>query len=244
MSDRLVSVAARPAKRAAALLLAATACAWATACAQGTQSAPRVSTGLAARAADSVTADSVRKASRSGLPPAGFGTLHQSDIALAIQNFGVTISAIPLDESVLRALAPDSYRSLRDLRDSKSKRLLEIQTRLGLTSVQAWYVTFFNVDLGEARYEAGDLLLRSAGRDFRPIDILGLKPGWGDGRLAQKGVQSAIYVFDPAVDLTQPITLSAAGQQTSSWSDNLQRIERERALAWSRASAATATKKP
>ena len=242
MSVQPVSALARATVRGAALMLAVAA--WATACAQGTQSVPPVPARLGTRAADSVTADSVRKASRSGLPPAGFGTLHQSDIALAIQNFGVTISAIPLDESVLRALAPDSYRSLRDLRDSKSKRLIEIQTRLGLTSVQAWYVTFFNVDLGEARYDAGDFLLRSAGRDFRPIDILGLKPGWGDGRLAQKGVQSAIYVFDPAVDLTQPITMSAAGQQTSSWSDNLQRIERERALAWSRASAATVPKKP
>ena len=243
MSARPVSALAGAMVRVVALMLAAAASTWATACAQGAQSVQRVPAGLG-RAADSVTADSVRKASRSGLPPAGFGTLHQSDIALAIQNFGVTISAIPLDESVLRALAPDSYQSLHDLRDSKSKRLMEIQTRLGLTSVQAWYVTFFNVDLGEARYDAGDFLLRSAGRDFRPIDILGLKPGWGDGRLAQKGVQSAIYVFDPAVDLTQPITMSAAGQQTSNWSDNLQRIERERALAWSRASAATATKKP
>jgi hypothetical protein len=200
--------------------------------------------GQRTRLADSLAADSLRKASRSGLIPAGYGTLHQSDIALSVQNLGVTISAIPLDERIIRTLAPDSYRSMHDLRESKSKRLADIENRLGLTSVEVWYVLYANVNVGEARYEAGDFLLRSSGRDFRPIDILGLKPGWGDGRLPQKEQQAALYVFDPAVELTQPITLSAAGQQTSSWSDILQRIEFERALIWSRAGNAAAAKKP
>src|SRR5688500_19747096 len=58
--------------------------------------------------------------------PVGFGTLHQEDIALRIQLPGVLVRALPLDESVIRVLSPDSYRGLHELvasRDRKSTRL-------------------------------------------------------------------------------------------------------------------------
>jgi len=190
------------------------------------------------RTADSARVDTARRADRDGLIPAGFGTLRQDQIAIRVQTLGLTVSVIPLDEGVIRTLAPDSYRTLRALRESKTPALEALRARMGLDRVQAWYVTFFNVQQGDARFDAFDLLVRSVGQDFRPLDALPLTPGFGDGRVAQRGKQSAIYAFDPQIDLNQPLTITTLGQKTTAWGDDiLPLIERERSLVWSRAPA-------
>ena len=49
--------------------------------------------------------------------------------------------------------------------------------------------------------------------------------------------RSAIYAFDPQVDLNQPLTVTTLGQQTTRWGDAmLPLVERERSLVWSRSS--------
>jgi hypothetical protein len=206
------------------------------ACATGS---PALAQGGKPKPADSSRTEAPTRADRDGLIPAGFGTLRQDQIAIRVQAMGLTVSAIPLEESVIRTLAPDSYRSLHALRESKKAALEALGARNGLTSVQAWYVTFFNVEQGDARFDAFDLHVRSVGQDFRALDALPLTPGFGDGRVAQRGQQSAIYAFDPQIDLNQPLTVAALGQQTTVWGDaTLPLIERERSMVWSRAPAA------
>ena len=182
--------------------------------------------------------DTTERAGRDGLIPAGFGTLRQDQIAIRVQTLGLTVSAIPLEESVIRTLAPDSYRSLHALRESKNAALAALASRNGFAAVQAWYVTFFNIQQGEARFDAFDFVVRSAGQDFRALDALPLTPGFGGGRVAQRGQQSAIYAFDPQLDLNQPLTVATLGQQSTVWGDaTLPLVERERSAVWSRAAA-------
>jgi hypothetical protein len=191
------------------------------------------------KASDTSHADAARHTPGDGPIPAGFGTLRQDQIAIRVQTLGLTVSAIPLDENVIRALAPDSYRSLHTLRESKKASLAAVARRNGMASVQAWYVTFFNIQQGEARFDAFDFLIRSAGQDYRPLDALPLTPAFGGGRVAQRGQQSAIYAFDPQIDLNQPLTVTSLGQQTTVWGDTmLPLIERERSAVWSRAATA------
>jgi hypothetical protein len=193
-----------------------------------------------AKPADSTRADAAKRAERGdGMIPAGFGTLRQDQIAIRLTANGLTVSAIPLEENVIRTLAPDSYRSLRAYRESKKAALEALRARNGLASVQVWWITFFNVQQGDARYDATDVLIHSVGQDFRPLDALPLTPGFGDGRVAQRGQQSAVYAFDPQIDLNQPLTFTSLGQQTTIWGDaTTSLIERERAAIWSRAAAA------
>lgn len=200
-------------------------------------SGPRLARAQSGGSAGSSSAqqDSVRRGSRAGIIPAGFGTLRQDDIAVLVQNLGLQVRAIPLEESVIRTLSPDSYKALATLRQSKARQIDSVVTRTGLPSLQAWYLTFFNAEQGEARYDALDVLLRGGGRDFRPLEVLPLKSGFGDGRLAQRTSQSAVYLFDPAIDLTQPVTLTIGTQTSTAWTDILQRVDRERSLVWSRA---------
>lgn len=178
-----------------------------------------------------------------GLVPEGFGSRKQDEIAVKLQNLGLLIKAIPLDEAILRLLAPDSHRALRSIRESRAKQLEAIAARTGVARVQAWYVTYYTLEPGEARYEPMDVVLRSGGRDYRPLDVMAVTPGFGEGRVAQRQQQSAIFVYDASIDLSQPVTVLAAGQQSTGWTETLSLLDAERSAVWSRSSAGT-QKKP
>ena len=66
-------------------------------------------------------ADAARDSIGTGMIPAGYGSLKQDDISVRLQIGGLLVRATPLEESVIRVLAPDSYRSLRDRRDSEKQ---------------------------------------------------------------------------------------------------------------------------
>ncbi len=171
--------------------------------------------------------------------PAGFGTLRQDDIALKSSPAnGLQIRAIPLDERFIRLLSPDSYRALRELQGSKAAQLLAVKERNRLPSYSVWYVSFFALEQGETRFSPQEFIIGNSGRDFRPLDIVPLTPGFGEYRLKQREVQSALLVFDGQIDLNQPVTAQLESvPSVTDWNSVLQRVERERALVRSRAAA-------
>lgn len=171
------------------------------------------------------------------LVPAGFGTLRQEDIALRVAQFGLQVRAIPLDETVIRVLSPDSYRALRDLVASQGDRLAQLQRRTALPRLSLWYVSFFALQQGETRFSPMEFLISNVGRDFQPLDVIPLSPGFGSQRLRQREVQHALYVFDGQIDVNQPMAIVYETARNDEWSLLLQRIERERALVRSRAAA-------
>lgn len=169
------------------------------------------------------------------LVPAGYGTLRQDDIALKLQVEQVQVRAIPLDESVIRVLAPDSYRSLHGLRESKRDAIDRLAARYLLRERNVWLVSFFGL-APDARFQPGELTLTVSGRDYRPVEILPLSAGFGEQRLKQRETQTALYLYGDGVNLSQPIVARMQGREDSSWGDILQRIEQERALIRGRAS--------
>ncbi len=170
------------------------------------------------------------------LIPAGLGSLRQEDIAMRLVVQGLQVRVIPLDEGFIRTLSPDSYRTLHDIGLSKRAEIAEIVRRTGVPSVSLWYVSFFNVQQGEARYSAQDVILTTMGRDFRPLDILPLTPGFGNQRLRQREQAHALFVFDGAINPNQNLSLTLEAQTGGDWRAVVQRVERERALIRSRAS--------
>lgn len=178
----------------------------------------------------SATGTLPERGQRGDVVPEGYGTLRQEDIALRAQVFGVAMRAIPLDESVIRVLSPDSYRALRDLEASRRGAVTEIIRRYGLTRPTLWYIAFYGVEQGEARFSPLDVVISSAGRDYRPVDVVPLTPGFGAQRLEQRETQSGIYVFDGTLDVNQPLTLVFQTARDQSWDAILRRIEAERTL--------------
>ena len=167
--------------------------------------------------------------------PAGFGSLRQDDIAIRLEPQGLIVRAIPLDESVIRLLTPDSYRALRDLQESNRRTIEGIARRSGGRSPDLWYVSFYGLE-ENARFSPMDLVITSGGQDFRPIDVIPLSTGFGEQRLRQRETQSAVYVYPDGVDVDHPLTVTFQGLQSVIWEQLLQRIERERALVRARAS--------
>lgn len=169
------------------------------------------------------------------LIPAGYGTLRQDDIALRMQIAGLQVRALPLDESVIRVLSPDSYRALSELVRSQRSRLDDVKRRTAYPTFSLWYVSFFGLEVGEARYSPMELIITNVGRDFRPVDVIPLSPGFGLQRVRQREAQHAVYVFDGQLDVNQPLIVAYETSRASDWPAVTERIERERALARSRA---------
>lgn len=169
------------------------------------------------------------------LVPAGLGTLRQDDIAIKLQLSDVLVKLTPLDESVIRTLSPDSYRALRELAESRRPAIARLASQHGLVRGSVWYVSFYGL-APEARFSPLELTVNSGGRDFRPAEVVPLSSGFGSQRLQPRETQSALYLFDDALEVNQPLTVSLSGQESSSWATTLRTIERERALIRSRAS--------
>jgi hypothetical protein len=167
--------------------------------------------------------------------PAGFGTLRQADIAVQLQYNALQVKVLPLDETVLRTLSPDSYRALHELRESVRARVDSVLRRTGKPGASLWYVQFFNAEQGEARFSPLEVVINSAGQDFRAIDVFALTPGFGEQRLTQRETQAGLYVFDPAVDVSQPLTITFETQSSDVWGTLVKKVDRERSLIRSRA---------
>ena len=209
----------------ALLLLVAAGCAGGT---QGTaQAGTQGATPVAAERQG--TGDTTRE-----LPPVGYGSLRQEDIAIKVQVGGVLMRLVPLDEGVIRLLSSDSYRALRDLVESRRADIARLAQRYGLRERNVWYVSYYGME-PEARYNPMALRLTSAGRDFRPLDVVPLSAGFGEERVRQRETQSALLLFEDGLDVTQPLTAAVDAVATDSWASTLRVIERERAVVRSRA---------
>src|SRR2546421_8776241 len=55
----------------------------------------------------------------------GYGSLRRDDIVASCSTGTVAIQVLPLDEQVIRLLAPDTYRSLRQLVQSRADDIAE-----------------------------------------------------------------------------------------------------------------------
>ena len=195
------------------------------ACASGTPTASGQS-GLAP-----ITDDTTGKSN----VPVGFGTLRQDEIAIRLELQGLIVRAIPLDESLIRLLTPDSYRALRELQESNKQSIAAVTRRTGGRSPDLWYVSFYGVE-PDVHFSPMELVITSAGRDFRALEVLPLSSGFGEQRLRQRETQSAIYLFDESIDLDQPLTVTFQNVRNDGWEQILTRVERERALVRARAS--------
>jgi hypothetical protein len=190
------------------------------------------SSGAAVPPAVDATRDTV-----AGTIPAGFGTMRQEEVAITIQTGRLLVRAIPLEESIIRVLAPDSYGSLRGRRESERDRIDMLARQAGVERFSVWSVEFYAIE-PDVRFSPSDVVISSAGRDFRPVQVIPLTAGFGQHRLQQRERQSALYLFDAAVDVNQPLVLTVESVRNTRWLEIVQSIERERARVRSKAGTA------
>ena len=171
------------------------------------------------------------------LIPAGYGTLRQDDIAIALKLDGVLVKLIPLDESVIRVLAPDSYKSLHDLRQNRAGQMARRGAFSDLHEQNAWWVEF-NALIPDIAFTPTDLTISAPGRDFHPVQVIELTKGFGQNRLQVRQPQRAIYLFDDGLDVNQPLTATMGAVTSADWQSILRRVETERTQVRARAAKA------
>jgi hypothetical protein len=160
------------------------------------------------------------------LPPPGFGTLLQDQVTISLASRGLEIKVTPLEESVIRVTAPDTYERLSGVALSHREA--------AAPGSKLFLVSFFS-DQPNLRFIPEELQLISRGLRARPLLIMPITPTWGQRRVRQREMEMAVYAFSSEIDLEADIVLAYGLDQTSQWSGILPRIQSERGRARARA---------
>lgn len=166
------------------------------------------------------------------LPPPGSGTLRQEEVTITLESGQLEIKVTPLDESVTRTTAPDTYRRLSGL---VSLHLPEAVRRTGTPDPSLFLVSLFSAS-HEVSFVPEEVQVVSRGVRLRPAAILPITPGWGQRRLEQRETESAVYAFSGAVDLESDLVVAYGLVESHAWSTILPRVQAERARARTRGS--------
>ncbi|KPJ83308.1 MAG: hypothetical protein AMS19_04885 [Gemmatimonas sp. SG8_23] len=162
----------------------------------------------------------------SALPPPGYGTLRQDEVTIQMMSGALEIQVTPLDESVTRVTAPDTYQRLSGMARGHQDRAPQ--------GSQLFLVSFFSDQPG-IRFVPEEVHLISRGIRMRPTAILPVTPGWGQNRLQQRQTEMAVYAFPGMIDLEADLVLAYELEESSSWSGILTRVQAERGRARARA---------
>lgn len=204
-------------RRAGALIIVAAAYGCATAGGAGT--AGSVDAGMtpgAAAAADS-------------LVPPGYGTLRQDEVTVSLLSGALLVKVTPLDEAVIRLLAPDTYDRLHALRTSREAEAASAMMR----EPELFLVSFFSYE-PDVEYQPEDVQVLYQARLLRPVTVLPVTSGWGRQRLGQQETQNAVYAFDEQIDFDQVFTVRYGTAESSGWEAIRTRLRNERGRILSR----------
>lgn len=172
-------------------------------------------------------------AAQDTIPP-GYGTLRRDDVVMRMTTGTIEVQILPLDEQVIRLLAPDTYRSLTRLVQSKALEIEDAAQRGGTDTPTMVMVTFLGV-VPQARFNPEDLNITSRGRLFRPVGIVPLSPTWSSFQLDARQQAVAIYLFEPGISVREELTVSYQGLSSEAWTRSLRLLDQERARVKARA---------
>src|SRR5258705_6846677 len=175
--------------------------------------------------------------------PPGFGTLKRDDIVVRFATGTVQIQCLPLDEQVIRLLAPDTYRSLSELIRSRQDAIPAAAQRSGVDEPTLVLVTFYGL-VPQARFNPEDLNISSRGRLFRPAGIVPLSPTWGSYQLDARQQAVAIYLFEDGITFRESMAVSYQGQTNEAWGRALRLLDQERSRVRARAQASPPSGSP
>lgn len=160
------------------------------------------------------------------LPPPGYGTLRQDQVTMSLRSRDLEVQVTPLEESVTRVTAPDTYERLSGIASAHRGSAPE--------GARLFLVSFFSNEAG-VRFAPEEVQLLSRGFRTRPAAILPVTPTWGEHRLTQQRTEMAVYAFPPELDLEGELVLVYGLEETTEWSAILPRIQAERGRARARA---------
>ena len=168
------------------------------------------------------------------LPPPGYGSLKQSDLALGMRNDELEIRLVPLDQRVTRLLARDAYESLESLVHSRRASIDSVARMYGISSPGLALVTFFGQREG-ARFDPYSLTLGIRNQVQRARGVVPFSPRFTNHQVGVREQASGIYVFDELLPVTDDFNFAYQGRTSESWGNKQRLLDRERGRVAARA---------
>jgi hypothetical protein len=162
------------------------------------------------------------------------GTLLQEEISLALRRGELQILVTPLDESIVRLTAPDTYERLSAL--GRGYQDIFVERTGSAVPFELFLVSLFS-EAVEVAFEPEALNLVNRALRYRPVDIRPLTPDWDSRRVLPRQTSMAVYAFPGDLDFQRPTEVEYQEVRSREWERVLPLIERERARLRSRAPA-------
>lgn len=180
------------------------------------------------------------------LPPPGYGSLKQDNVSLRLTGTEIELRFLPLDERLIRLLAPDAYQSLHGLVESRRGAIDSAAREAGLTRPGLALVTFFALR-SAARFDPDLVNLTYRNQILRPEGTVSYTGNFTSRQLDVRQQATAIYLFEEPLPVFEKFQV-VYGANQSEWGDEvLRRIGIERVRVQSRSAADkpdTTTTKP
>jgi hypothetical protein len=168
------------------------------------------------------------------MPPMGLGSLTQADISISIANTQLTIRFEPLNERLLRLLAPDAYRALAGMIASRRTAIDSISRYNGTTQPGLMLVTVYG-NVPDVRFDASSVGVAVNSLRFNPIGVIPLDANFNRGQLAQQQVGMGLYVFSEELPVYSQLTFTYGSLAVEGWPSKIQTFDRELARVSARA---------
>ncbi len=162
------------------------------------------------------------------LPPVGYGKLTQSDISLSIRSNPVEVRFTPLNERLLRLLAPDAYRALRGMVETHQAAIDSVARQAGTSQPGVMMVTFF-AQQPDIRFDASSVSVSVRTRHIDAVGIIPLDALFSTQQLPVRGQAMGLYVFSEELPVYEPMTFSYGNITVDDWTRKLRTFDRERA---------------
>jgi len=184
----------------------------------------------AARGQDSSTGNSPQ----GDLPQPGFGTLNQNDIAITIRQSELEIRIVPLDERLLRLLAPDAYASLHGVRVSRAHEIDSVGRENGAATPGVMLITFFGRQPG-ARFNPENVDVSIRSQLYRPIAVIPYSANFNSQQLDVRQQATGIFLYEVPIPVFESFSVSYGTTTNNDWDGLLDRLQRERSRVMNRA---------
>ncbi|HEX3234306.1 MAG TPA: hypothetical protein VHR41_08905 [Gemmatimonadales bacterium] len=177
--------------------------------------------------ASAVAAQAAGPAS-SRLPPPGYGSLTQNDLALRVVTPDIEVRFVPLDQRVTRLLAKDSWESLQSLVQSRRAAIDSVASMAGVSRPGLALVTFFG-QRTNARFDPQTLTVGVRNRIFRPLGIVPFSGRFTGQQLDVREQVSGVFLFEQDLPVDDSFTVSYNGVTSGDWTTKQRQLDRERA---------------
>jgi hypothetical protein len=168
------------------------------------------------------------------MPPMGLGSLTQEQISISIANSQLTVRFEPLNERLLRLLAPDAYRALSGMISSRRAAIDSVSRISGASQPGLMLVTVYG-NVPDVRFEATLIGLSVNSRRIDPVGIIPLDANFSRQQLARQSVGMGLYIFADELPVYSPMVFSYGSVTAEGWASKISTFDRELARVSARA---------